>query len=592
MSRPIGIIRRVSGYLVIADGMAGSRIGNLAEVGEPRIIGEIIRLFEGKAAIQCYEDTTGLKVGEPVYDAGRSIEIELGPGWIGTIRDGLGRSEAEMLSVAGDFVRRGLKLSILSRGRKWSFAPKVKKGEQVVEGDVLGSVPELAVEHRILVPVGVQGTVTEIYEGEFTVAEPIAHLETKEGKGIELTMMQTWPIRRARPFKEKLRPAEPLITGQRIIETFFPVAKGGAAGIPGGFGTGKTVLLQQIAKWADADIVIYIGCGERGNEMADVINNFPKLSDPKTGKKLIERTIVIANVSNMPVSAREASIYVGITLAEYFRDQGYDVALMADSTSRWAEALRDISGRLGEMPVEHGYPAYIADRTAEFYERAGRVLTLGREPRTGSVTIIGAVSPPGGDFSEPITQLTLRYIDTFWALDFELAARRHFPAINWLRSYSRQLDMLAGWWSQYEKDWLELRRKAVTLLEDASKIEEVASIIGEKALPDAQRLILLVSWMIREGFLMQHAFHEVDTYCDPAKQVKLLKIMLDLYDHASKLVAQEVPLDEIRAQPHIAKIIRLKEEEALKIDELRAQMVEELGQLAQKYGATLEARAW
>ncbi|HID91073.1 TPA: V-type ATP synthase subunit A, partial [Candidatus Bathyarchaeota archaeon] len=423
-SENAGTITRISGSLIVAEGMTGAKVGDMVEVGDLRLIGEIIGLYGENVAVQCYEDTTGLRPGEKVIDTGRAIYAELGPGLIGVIFDGLERSEVEMLSLRGSFVGRGLRIPPLSRKKRWHFVPKVKPGERVIEGDIIGTVQEGAIEHRIMVPVGLGGTITDISEGEFRVTDPVASLESRGGEEIELTMMQTWPVRVPRPYKEKVTLTEPLVTGQRVIDSFFPVAKGGTAAIPGGFGTGKTVLLQQIAKWADSDIIIYVGCGERGNEMADLITHFPELIDPKTGKRLMERTVIIANVSNMPVSAREASVYMGVTIAEYFRDQGYDVALMADSTSRWAEAMRDISGRLGEMPVERGYPAYLSDRTAGFYERAGRVVTLGRDRRKGSITILGAVSPPGGDFSEPVTQLTLRYIETFWALDFDLAARR------------------------------------------------------------------------------------------------------------------------------------------------------------------------
>lgn len=454
---------------------------------------------------------------------------------------------------------------------------------EVVEGDIIGTVQETAaIEHRILVPVGLKGAITDIREGKFTVTEPVATLSAG-GVDRELTMMTTWPVRAPRPFKERIPLSMPLITGQRVIDTFFPVAKGGAACIPGGFGTGKTVMLQQVAKWADSHIIIYIGCGERGNEMADVVSHFPDIIDPKTGSKLIGRTIIVANVSNMPVSAREASMYMGITMAEYFRDQGYDVAIMADSTSRWAEALRDLSGRLAEIPAESGFPAYLADRIAEMYERAGRVYTFGSEERVGSVTILGAVSPPGGDFSEPVTIHTLRFVGTFWALDQELAFRRHFPAINWLRSFTRYMSIAAKWWGRFDPSWSssELGRG---LLEDASEIEETARIIGEKALPDEQRLVLLLSEMIREGFLVQSAYHEVDTYCDARKQAELLRFMIDFYDATSPLVSRGIPIEKIREMKVISEIMRLKERKEISdIDRVRGELIGQINELAKEY---------
>jgi len=584
-----GTIERINGSLVLANFPEKPKIGDLVEVGELKLTGEVVRLTENIAAIQCYEATSGLKPGEPVRDTGKPLIAELGPGLIGTILDGVQRSEVELWKLTGPFITRGVSIAPLDKKKKWNFTPKVKKWDEVVEGDIIGIVQETAaIEHRIIIPLGLKGTVKEIGEGEFTVTEPVATLSIPGGER-ELMMMQTWPVRAPRPFKERMPLTMPLITGQRVIDTFFPVAKGGAACIPGGFGTGKTVMLQQIAKWADSHIIIYIGCGERGNEMADVVTHFPELVDPKTGSKLIERTIIVANVSNMPVSAREASMYMGITMAEYFRDQGYDVAVMADSTSRWAEALRDISGRLEEIPAESGYPAYLADRIAEMYERAGRVFTLGREERIGSVTILGAVSPPGGDFSEPVTTHTLRFVGTFWALDQELAFRRHFPAINWLRSFTRYLSLASRWWGRFDPTWEQLRARAVGLLEDASEIEETARIIGEKALPDEQRLVLLLSEMIREGFLVQSAYHAVDTYCDAEKQAKLIRIIIDFYDATAPLVSRGIPIEKIRELRVISETMRLKERRELsEIDRIRGEMLGQVSELAKLYEVKAE----
>jgi V/A-type H+-transporting ATPase subunit A len=579
-----GTIERINGSLVIARFKEEPKIGDLVEVGEIGLMGEIVRLSEKTAYIQCYEITSGLKPGEPVVDTGKPLVAELGPGLIGVIFDGVQRSESKLWNMAGPFITRGIHIPPLDKEKRWHFEPKVEVGDKVAEGDVIGVVQETeAVEHRILVPPGLRGRMREISEGDFTVVEPVAELETAGGRR-ELNMIQRWPVRVPRPYKERLPLISPLITGQRVIDTFFPVAKGGAASIPGGFGTGKTVMLQQISKWADADIIILIGCGERGNEMADVVTHFPKLIDPKTGQEIIERTIIVANVSNMPVSAREASVYLGITLGEYFRDQGFDVAVMADSTSRWAEALRDISGRLEEIPAERGFPAYLADRIAEIYERAGRVVTLGSGERIGSLTILGAVSPPGGDFSEPVTTHTLRFIGAFWALDTELAFRRHFPAIHWLRSFTRYLDVSSRWWSKYDPRWEEMRAKALGMLEEASEIEETARIVGEKALPDEQRLILLIAEMIREGFLVQNAFDEVDTYCEAEKQVALLRILMEFYDSTEPLVRRGMPIERIRALRIVSELMRLKERRGLEpIEAAREEMERQIRALAQEY---------
>ncbi len=581
----VGTIERINGSLVVARFEKEPKIGDLVEVGDLRLMGEIVRLSEKTAYIQCYETTSGLRPGEPVLDTGKPLVAELGPGLMGTIVDGVERSEVKLWEIAGPFVTRGIHIPPLDREKRWSFEPKAKPGDRVVEGDIIGVVQETPYfQHRILVPLGVRGVIESVERGDFTVEETVATLRTPWGERRELRMMQTWPVRRPRPYKERLPLEKPLITGQRVIDTFFPVAKGGAACIPGGFGTGKTVMLQQISKWADADVIVLIGCGERGNEMADVVTHFPELTDPRTGRRLIERTVIIANVSNMPVSAREASIYMGVTLAEYYRDQGYDVAVMADSTSRWAEALRDLSGRLEEIPAERGFPAYLADRIAEIYERAGRVITLGSGKRVGSVTILGAVSPPGGDFSEPVTTHTLRFVGAFWALDTELAFRRHFPAINWLRSFTRYLDVASRWWSQYERDWERLRERALGLLEEASEIEETARIIGEKALPDEQRLVLLIAEMIREGFLVQNAFHEVDTYCEAEKQARMLRALMEFYDRVEPLVRKGIPIERIRELPIIPELMRLKERRGLDpIEEVLREMEKQVRKLEEEY---------
>jgi len=580
----VGTIERVNGSLVVAKFEEEPKIGDLVEVGNLKLMGEIVRLSEETAYIQCYEITSGTRPGEPVFDTGRPLVAELGPGIMGTILDGVERSETLLWELTGPFVTRGTNIVPLNRERVWPFKAEVKKGDEVVGGDIIGTVQETAsFEHRVMVPPDQSGTIKSIESGDFTVEDVVGELETVGGV-IPLRMMQVWPVRLGRPIKERLPLEMPLMTGQRVIDTFFPVAKGGAAAIPGGFGTGKTVTLQQISKWSDADIIILIGCGERGNEMADVVAHFPELEDPRSGRKLIERTVIIANVSNMPVSAREASIYMGVTIGEYYRDMGYDVAIMADSTSRWAEALRDISGRLEEIPAEAGFPAYLSDRIAQIYERAGRVVTLGEGRRMGSVTILGAVSPPGGDFSEPVTTHTLRYIGTFWALDTDLAYRRHFPAINWLRSFTRYMDVASRWWSQFDSAWEGVRGEALRLLEEASEIEETARIIGEKALPDEQRLILLLAEMLREGFLMQNAYHEVDTYCEAEKQAALMKVIIDFYNHVNPLIRKGVPIEKVRDMGVVTELLRLKERRGLEpVEEARRLMREQRDELAEEY---------
>ncbi|MHA1609922.1 MAG: V-type ATP synthase subunit A [Candidatus Njordarchaeales archaeon] len=587
-----GKIVRINGPLVIAENVPNAKIGDIVYLGEERLISEIVRIFGNRIACQCYEDTSGLRPGDPVINTGEPLSAELAPGLIGQIFDGLQFSEIKLWDTYGPFMQRGAKIERLDKKKRWEFIPTVKSGEEVSEGDIIGTVQETsAVSHRILVPVGIKkAKIVEIYEGSFTITEPIALIEMTDGTKKELTMLQRWPVRFKRPYKARLPSTEPLITGQRVIDTFFPVAKGGTAAIPGGFGTGKTVTLQQLAKWSDADIIIYIGCGERGNEMADVITHFPEIKDPRTGKRLIERSIFIANVSNLPVYAREASIYLGVTIGEYFRDQGYSVALMADSTSRWAEALRDISGRLEEIPAERGFPAYLAERIAEFYERAGRVITLGRDNRIGALTIMGAVSPPGGDFSEPVTSITLRFVGTLWALDKELAFRRHFPAINWLLSFSKYIDQLSGYWNKIDPDFTRFREEALSLLQEASKIEEIARIVGEKALPESQKLILLIAEIIREGYLIQNAFHPVDTYCPPEKQAKMLRIMMEFYRLAKKLVENNVPVEKIRELPRVVRNLKImKEEESLEeIEKIEKHVKGALMKLAEEYDISLE----
>jgi V/A-type H+-transporting ATPase subunit A len=557
MASKMGTVSWVSGSVVKAKGMLGFTMMESVEVGEERLIGEVIALDGDAATLQVYEETTGLKPGAPVYGTGLPLSVELGPGLINNILDGIQRPLGQM-KLLGDFIGRGTKVPALDRKKKWPFRAKAKIGDGVHGGDVLGVVQETAlVEHRILVPPGVSGEVTWVAaDGDYSVDETIA--KTKSGKGEEeLRMYHRWPVRRARPIKERLVPYAPLITGQRVIDTFFPIAKGGTAAIPGGFGTGKTVTQHQLAKWADADIIIYIGCGERGNEMTEVLVDFPQLIDPKSGHPLMERTILVANTSNMPVAAREASIYTGITMAEYYRDMGYHVALMADSTSRWAEALREISGRLEEMPAEEGFPAYLPSRLAEFYERAGYVKALGGEE--GSISVVGAVSPPGGDFSEPVTQHTKRFVRCFWALDKDLASARHFPAISWMDSYTGYLDGVGKWWKEkVASDWQELHDEAMEILHREDRLQQIVKLVGPDALPDDQRLILLTANILKEGFLQQNALDEVDTYAVPEKQVKLLRAIIGFHRQAAAVIQKGRPVVTVRELPIIPKLLRLK----------------------------------
>ena len=542
-----GKITRISGPVIEADGMRGAKMYDVVRVGEENLLGEIIRLNENIATIQVYEDTNGLKPGEKVISTNMPLSVELGPGLLTNIYDGIQRPLQTIYDQTGDFIERGVEADSLDRTKKWKFHPTSKVGDKLKGCDVLGEVQETTIIlHKIMVPPNIEGELNSIVKkGEYTIEDIIAKISTDDGE-IPLTMLQKWPVRKARPVKEKFDPSLPLITGQRVVDTFFPVAKGGTAAIPGGFGTGKTVMLHQLAKWSDAQVVIYVGCGERGNEMTDVLREFPKLEDPKTGESLMKRTVLIANTSNMPVAARDASVYTGITLAEYYRDMGYDVALMADSTSRLAEAMREISGRLEEMPGEEGYPAYLASRLAEFYERAGRAKLLGSKNKEGSVSVMGAVSPPGGDFSEPVAQNTLRIVKVFWALDSDLADRRHFPSINWLKSYSLYLDEVSSWWKKnIGENWLELRNKAMALLQKESELQEIVKLVGPDALPAKERALLESARMIREDFLQQSAFHEIDTYCSEKKQYEMLRIMSKYSDLIQKAVDNKVNIEDI-----------------------------------------------
>ena len=528
-----GTIKKVAGPLVIASGMRDANMSDVVRVSKQRLIGEIIEMHGDEASIQVYEETSGLGPGEPVESTGAPMSVELGPGLISSIYDGIQRPLDDIMKISGNNLQRGVEVAALKRDKKWECVPVAKAGDEVEAGDVLGTVQETAiVQQKIMVPYGVEGTVKEIKSGEYTVEDVIAVIETKDGDK-ELTMVQKWPVRRGRPYVKKLPLDKPLVTGQRVVDTFFPIAKGGVAAVPGPFGSGKTVIQHQLAKWAEADIVVYIGCGERGNEMTDVLNEFPELKDPKTGRSLMERTVLIANTSDMPFAAREASIYTGITIAEYFRDMGYSVALMADSTSRWAEALREMSGRLEEMPGEEGYPAYLGSRLAEFYERAGHVVSLGKEGREGSLSVIGAVSPPGGDTSEPVSQATLRIVKVFWGLDSNLAYKRHFPAINWLTSYSLYLDNVSDWFnSTVAEDWMEDRQKMMSLLQDEAELEEIVQMVGMDALSPTDRLKMEAARSIREDFLHQNSFHEVDTYTPLRKQYLMMKLVLAFYEQS------------------------------------------------------------
>ena len=542
-----GTIKKVAGPLVIAEGMRDANMFDVVRVSNQRLIGEIIEMHGDEASIQVYEETSGLKPGEPVESTEEPLSVELGPGLIASIYDGIQRPLDDIMKATGsNNLVRGVEVPALKRDRKWKFVPTAKVGDEVSGGDVLGTVQEtIIVEQKIMVPPTMKGKVKEIKEGEFTVDQTICVLETADGDK-ELTMMQKWPVRKGRPYKKKLHPNMPRVTGQRVVDCMFPIAKGGVAAVPGPFGSGKTVIQHQLAKWAEADIVVYIGCGERGNEMTDVLNEFPELKDPKTGESLMERTVLIANTSDMPVAAREASIYTGITIAEYFRDMGYSVALMADSTSRWAEALREMSGRLEEMPGEEGYPAYLGSRLAQFYERAGHVITLGSEGREGALSAIGAVSPPGGDISEPVSQATLRIVKVFWGLDSALAYKRHFPAINWLTSYSLYLDDMGPWFNEHvAPDWMSLRQDMMSLLQDEAELDEIVKMVGMDALSPTDRLKMEAARSIREDFLHQNSFHEVDTYTSLNKQHNMMKLVMAFYNESLEALNSGASINDI-----------------------------------------------
>jgi len=568
----IGTVKRVNGPVVT--GIATEeevKMLDIAEVGEEHLIGEIVRIEGNLITIQVYEDTTLIKPGDNIYGTGMPLSVELGPGLLGNIYDGIQRPLEDIRKIYNFYIQRGVQPPALDRSKKWIFTPSVKKGDTLVSGTIIGMVQETSlISHRILLPPDIEGTVDEIKEGEFTIDDTILILETPQGKK-EIKMTQRWPIRKARPVKERIAINEPLITGQRVIDTLFPIAKGGCCAVPGGFGTGKTLVQHQLAKWSDADIIVYIGCGERGNEMTDVLLSFPKLKDPKTGKPLMERTILIANTSNMPVAAREASIYTGITIAEYYRDMGYDVAVMADSTSRWAEALRELSGRMEEMPAEEGFPAYLPTKLAEFYERAGKMRTLCN--KEGSVTIIGAVSPPGGDFSEPVTQHTKRFVRTFWALDRHLANERHYPAISWLDSYSEYLDVISEWWeTNIEPNWTKMRNEIMRLLQKERKLQQVVKLVGPDALPDSQKFIIEICTMFKNTFLQQNAFDKIDMYTTAERQVKMLKIIVKFYEKGVELLKKGYTLLQIKDLDVYKEIYRMKfnysNEDINKYDEL------------------------
>ena len=542
-----GLIKKVAGPLVIAEGMRDANMFDVVRVSDQRLIGEIIEMHGDQASIQVYEETSGLGPGEPVESTGAPLSVELGPGLIGSIFDGIQRPLVEIMEQTGSNLTRGVEIPSLKRDAVWHFVPTVEAGIKVMGGDIIGTVQESPiVVQKIMIPNGISGTLVSISEGDYTLNDTVAVVEKEDGTKVDITMLQKWPVRVGRPYKQKLSPDMPLVTGQRVIDALFPIAKGGVAAVPGPFGSGKTVVQHQLAKWAEADIVVYIGCGERGNEMTDVLNEFPELKDPKTGHSLMERTVLIANTSDMPVAAREASIYVGITIAEYFRDMGYSVALMADSTSRWAEALREMSGRLEEMPGEEGYPAYLGSRLAQFYERAGRVISNGTEGREGALSVIGAVSPPGGDISEPVSQATLRIVKVFWGLDSGLAYKRHFPAINWLTSYSLYVDNMAKWFNDAANGpWIECRGRLMSLLSDEASLQEIVQLVGMDALSAPDRLKLEAARSIREDFLHQDAFHEVDTYSPLEKQFKMMNLVLEYYDTASEALKKGADIEKL-----------------------------------------------
>ena len=574
----IGKIKKVAGPLVIAEGMRDANMFDVVRVSEQRLIGEIIEIHGDQASVQVYEETSGLGPGEPVESTGVPMSVELGPGLISNIYDGIQRPLEEIRAKIGNSLARGVEVPSLDRDKKWTFTPTAKVGDEVSAGDVLGTVQETQVVlHKIMVPNGIIGTVKSISAGDFTVTDTVAVIETANGAEQKISLMQRWPVRVGRPSQRKLSPDMPLVTGQRVVDTLFPIAKGGVAAVPGPFGSGKTVIQHQLAKWAEADIVVYIGCGERGNEMTDVLNEFPELKDPKTGRSLMERTVLIANTSDMPVAAREASIYTGITIAEYFRDMGYSVALMADSTSRWAEALREMSGRLEEMPGEEGYPAYLGSRLAQFYERAGRVITLGKEGREGSLSAIGAVSPPGGDISEPVSQATLRIVKVFWSLDSQLAYQRHFPAINWLTSYSLYIDTTSKWFNtNVNEDWSSMRQRLMLLLQEEAELDEIVKLVGMDALSAPDRLKLEAARSIREDFLHQNSFHDVDTYTPLEKQFLMMKLVLSFYDASVEALNKGVPVDDLVKMAVRERIGRFKYVTADKVNDECAAVLQAL----------------
>ncbi len=590
-----GKIIKVAGPLVVAEGMEEANIFDMVKVGEKGLIGEIIEMRNDKASIQVYEETTGIGPGDPVITTGEPLSIELGPGLIESMFDGIQRPlDAFEKAANSPFLKKGVAVKSLNREKIWRFNPTAQVGDVVETGDIIGTVQETSVIlHKIMIPYGIKGTIKEIKSGDFTIVDTVCVVETESGDK-EVTLMQKWPARKGRPYARKLKPDAPMTTGQRVIDTFFPVAKGGAAAVPGPFGAGKTVVQHQVAKWGDTEIVVYVGCGERGNEMTDVLNEFPELKDPKTGESLMKRTVLIANTSNMPVAAREACIYTGITIAEYFRDMGYSVSIMADSTSRWAEALREMSGRLEEMPGDEGYPAYLGSRLADYYERAGKVICLGKDGREGAVTAIGAVSPPGGDLSEPVTQATLRIVKVFWGLDAQLAYKRHFPSINWLNSYSLYADTIDTWMNEeVASDWSTLRQEAMTLLQEESALQEIVSLVGIDALSEMDRLKLEVAKSIREDYLQQNAFHEVDTYASLDKQYKMLKLILLFRKEAERALKAGVYLNKILGLGEIRdKIARSKyihEDSIKKIDEIELELKSAIDTLITEEGGVLDA---
>ena len=585
----IGKIIKVSGPLVVAEGMDEANVYDVVKVSDNKLIGEIIEMRGDKASIQVYEETVGIGPGEPVYSTGEQLSVELGPGLLEAMFDGIQRPLKEFKEKAGDFLNKGIEVPSLNRDKKWEFVPTAQVGDHVVAGDIIGTVQETTlINHKIMIPFGVEGTIKSIQAGEFTVVETVAVVETAKGD-VNVQLMQKWPVRRGRKYAQKLNPEAPLITGQRVIDTFFPVTKGGTACVPGPFGSGKTVVQHQMAKWADAEIIVYVGCGERGNEMTDVLMEFPEIIDPKTGQSLMKRTVLIANTSNMPVAAREASIYTGITIAEYFRDMGYSVAIMADSTSRWAEALREMSGRLEEMPGDEGYPAYLGSRAAEFYERAGKVICLGKDGREGALTVIGAVSPPGGDISEPVSQATLRIVKVFWGLDANLAYRRHFPAINWLNSYTLYQTKVDGWMDQnVGPEFSKNRSRAMSLLQEESSLQEIVRLVGRDTLSEKDQLKLEVAKSIREDYLQQNAFMESDTYTSLEKQNKMLDLVINFFDEGIRGIDNGAYLSEIISLPVRERIARAKylpEAELSKIDEIKSELASNIDELINKGGA-------